>query len=391
MSKCVWGYIKGKQQIRLRKDKKSSILLNIYDIFYMRGETTKMWLISFIIFFIPFCIFAAVMIHDSRTLWSGVSFFWMLLCLSVSLFLMLSRYSEWLLSYTTLTGILVFLVISAMAGVILFPALLILLFFIEGINIIRHEGIKPSNLLSMLFSILLTGYLVVWPVIGNLGKDVIGTTLYAVISFTAVYVLALMAMYTLSGILNLIHLKKKRKADYIIVLGSGILGTKVPPLLAARIDRGIELLLCNPDARIIMSGGQGPGEDIPESEAMAFYALERGVDIERIMMEQKSVSTEENLRFSRELMVKENPSIIVVTTAYHVFRALILARQQGMKCVGFGAKTKWYFTLNALIREFAGYLRLSWKKHAVVIGIATGILSVGNIVKIAGMILAVIS
>jgi hypothetical protein len=108
MSKCVWGYIKGKQQIRLRKDKKSSILLNIYDIFYMRGETTKMWLISFIIFFIPFCIFAAVMIHDSRTLWSGVSFFWMLLCLSVSLFLMLSRYSEWLLSYTTLTGILVF-------------------------------------------------------------------------------------------------------------------------------------------------------------------------------------------------------------------------------------------------------------------------------------------
>ncbi len=168
-----------------------------------------MWLISFIIFFIPFCIFAAVMIHDSRTLWSGVSFFWMLLCLSVSLFLMLSRYSEWLLSYTTLTGILVFLVISAMAGVILFPALLILLFFIEGINIIRHEGIKPSNLLSMLFSILLTGYLVVWPVIGNLGKDVIGTTLYAVISFTAVYVLALMAMYTLSGILNLIHFKKK--------------------------------------------------------------------------------------------------------------------------------------------------------------------------------------
>lgn len=349
-----------------------------------------MWLLSFIIFFIPFCIFAGVMIHDPRTLWSGASFLWMLFCLAVSLFLILSRYSEWLSSHTGLTGILVFMVIGAMMGVILFPALLILLFFIEGINIIRHEGMKPSNLLSMLFSVLLAGYLTVWPMLGNLGRDIIGTTLYTIISFAAIYILTLMAMYTLSAVLNLTHLRKKRKADYIIVLGSGILGTKVPPLLAARIDRGIELFRLNPDARLIMSGGQGPGEDIPESEAMAFYALERGVDIERIMMEQKSSSTEENLRFSRELMVKENPKIIIVTTAYHVFRALILARRQGIKCTGFGAKTKWYFTLNALIREFAGYMRLSWKKHAIVIGIAAGILSAGAVMKIAGSILSFI-
>lgn len=62
-------------------------------------------------------------------------------------------------------------------------------------------------------------------------------------------------------------------------------------------------------------------------------------------------------------MEKDRPKVIVVTTTYHVFRALLLAKQQGLKCVGFGAKTKWYFTLNALIREFAGYLRLTWKRH----------------------------
>jgi len=45
-----------------------------------------------------------------------------------------------------------------------------------------------------------------------------------------------------------------------------------------------------------------------------------------------------------------------------------------MKCVGFGAKTKWYFTLNTLLREFAGYLKLTWKRHAVVVGIVAGIL-----------------
>lgn len=56
----------------------------------------------------------------------------------------------------------------------------------------------------------------------------------------------------------------------------------------------------------------------------------------------------------------------VVTTAYHVFRALLLAKQQGLECVGFRAKTKWYFALNALIREFVGYLSLTWKHHVVV-------------------------
>ena len=108
---------------------------------------------------------------------------------------------------------------------------------------------------------------------------------------------------------------------------------------------------------------------------MAAYAAEHGGDANRILMEQESVSTEENLLFSRNMMDKKASKIIIVTTAYHVFRALILARQQGIKCVGFGAKTKWYFTLNALIREFIGYLSLTWKRHAIVIGAAASMLA----------------
>ena len=88
-----------------------------------------------------------------------------------------------------------------------------------------------------------------------------------------------MAMYTLSGILNLIHLRKSRNADYIIVLGAGIIGRQVPPLLAARIERGIEILRSNPHAMLIMSGGQGPGEDIPESEGADYYG--KGVCVNR--------------------------------------------------------------------------------------------------------------
>ena len=333
-----------------------------------------MWQFAFFVFFVSVCIFAGIMFHDSRTLWSGASFLIMMMCLAIFLLFVLYQCSEWLAAHALVIGILIVMFVLAVGSVALFPVALILVFFIEGVRVIRHEGIKPTNLLSMLFSVLLCIYLAVWPVIGNLGKNTLGTMLYKIISFIVVYILLVLAVYSLSAVLNLLHLKKKRNADYIIVLGAGIIGSRVTPLLAARIEKGIELLCYNPNAVLIMSGGQGSGEDIPESKAMAAYAASQGVDTEKIIMEQKSVSTQENLRFSRELMNKQKPQIIIVTTAYHVFRALILAKQQGIRCVGFGAKTKWYFTLNAFIREFVGYLRLTWKKHAFVIGIVVVII-----------------
>ena len=139
------------------------------------------------------------------------------------------------------------------------------------------------------------------------------------------------------------------------------------PLLASRIDKGIEILKKNPKALLIMSGGQGKGEDIPEGEAMARYAINKGIEESKILIENKSTNTKENLLFSSKLMTKESPRVGLVTTSYHVFRALILAKDLGIRCIGFGSVTKWYFTLNALIREFIGYLSMTWKKHSIVI------------------------
>lgn len=292
----------------------------------------------------------------------------------------LSQYSNQLAEHDWLIAILIALLIVAVGSVLAFPGLLIAVFFIEGIKVIRHEGAKPANLLSMFFALLLYSYLAIWPQIDNLKENTLGSMLYAIVGFAAVYMLSLMSIYTLSAVLNLIHLKKNRNADYIVVLGCGITGTRVTPLLAARIEKGIDLLCCNPGAALVLSGGQGPGEDISESEAMTAYAVEKGVNREKIIMESKSVSTQENLLFSRELMDKEKPEIIIVTTSYHVFRALLLARWQRIKCVGFGAKTKWYFTLNALIREFIGYLHLTWKKHAFVIGVVTSVIVTARVI-----------
>lgn len=324
--------------------------------------------IAFSLLAISICVFAWVMLREPRTLWSGVSLLGVLFCWAVTMLLLLSEYADWLAEHNLLMNILVALLLLTVSCALVFPVLFIATLFIEGIKVIRHEGLKPANLLTMLFSVLLFLYLAVWPAIGGLGKGRFGTRLYVLLSLFAIYVLALMAVYLMSAGLNLFHWKKRRGADYILVLGAGLAGARVTPLLAARIDKGIELLHQNPGARLILSGGQRPGEEIAEGQAMARYAEQKEISPEQIIIEENSTSTEENILFSRELMEKSGARVILVTTAYHVFRALLLAKRQGLKCVGFGAKTKWYFTLNALIREFIGYLRLSWKQHAAVAG-----------------------
>ncbi len=97
-----------------------------------------------------------------------------------------------------------------------------------------------------------------------------------------------------------------------------------------------------------MSGGQGPDELIAEGQAMANYALEKGVPAEDILIENQSTNTEENLKFSYALM-KPGSRFALVTNYYHVFRALLLARQLRIKCIGYGAKPN--FTL-ALMPSF---------------------------------------
>lgn len=116
-----------------------------------------------------------------------------------------------------------------------------------------------------------------------------------------------------------------------------------------------------------MSGGQGNGEDISEAEAMKQYAVSHGIPEERIMIENKSRDTSENLLNSSDLMNGTDCHIAVVTNSFHVFRALLIADSLHLKCLGYGSKTKWYFTLNAMIREFVGYLSLRWKVHAAVL------------------------
>lgn len=162
--------------------------------------------IPLFLFGISICIFIWIMIHDPRTLWSGGSLLLLLFGLAAVIFFLLYEYSEHLAEHDLLMAILVGLLLLTLGCVFVFPLAFILTLFVEGIKLIRREGLKPSNLLTLLFSIFLYLYLAVWPVIGDLKKSGFGTKLYLFISLFAVYVLSLMAVYLLSAALNLFHL-----------------------------------------------------------------------------------------------------------------------------------------------------------------------------------------
>lgn len=331
--------------------------------------------IAFIPFLLMSIVFITHMRKEPRGMLTGVLFLIYLITIGTTGLFSLFYYSEILQKNTAAYSLVMVLGIIFIVAIALFPFVLIITYFIQGILILKKEGLRLNNVLSLAFSIALVIYIFVWPLfrLKNLTNVyekpllLIADLVYKMLSFIFIYLLFLMAMYCISAILNLIHIGRNKKLDYIIVLGAGIKGKQVTPLLAGRIDKGIELLKYNPSAKLILSGGMGPGEDIPEGVAMAAYAKDKGVSDERIIVEDKSKNTYENLLFSSKLIDKENHKLALVTTSYHVFRALVFAKKLNIPCIGYGSKTKWYFTLNALIREYIGYLSISYRFHMLVI------------------------
>src|SRR6266699_1164797 len=159
-----------------------------------------------------------------------------------------------------------------------------------------------------------------------------------------------------------------RRADFVVVLGSGLTGgDRVPPLLASRLERGRQVYQTLARRRktsplLIVSGGKGNDERISEAEAMARYLIERGVPEDHVVREDQSRTTEENLTFSKASMERSQPRYrcIVVTSNYHVFRAAMLARRLGVNGQVTGARTAGYYWPSAMLREFAAVF-LSYK------------------------------
>ena len=147
-------------------------------------------------------------------------------------------------------------------------------------------------------------------------------------------------------------------ADYCIVLGAQWKPSGPSAVLRKRLDKAVEYLKANPDTKVIVSGGKGANEPMAEAEGMYGYLVQAGIEEERILVEDKSRSTYENLVYSGGLLDKENDRVVIVTNNFHVFRALGIARKQNYgKVEGLAADSVLGMGPNNLLREFLGVLK----------------------------------
>ena len=174
----------------------------------------------------------------------------------------------------------------------------------------------------------------------------------------AVIAVGFTAFFIVEGcIISQMHEKGEAGLDDIIVLGAQVRESGPSAALKYRLDEAVEYLEDNPKTICIVSGGQGANEPYSEAEGMAQYLKEQGIDASRILLEDKSLNTEQNMEYSRAL-IKDWASVGIITNDFHLFRAKQIARKYGLDNVcGIAAKSTPVYLPNNMLREFLAEIK----------------------------------
>ena len=147
-------------------------------------------------------------------------------------------------------------------------------------------------------------------------------------------------------------------ADAVIVLGAGVNGTEPSLSLRTRLDKALEYLEAHPDVPAVLTGGTGYGEEISEAQCMYNYLTERGVDPDRLLLEDQAANTAENFALSKPLLHEAGvdvarDTVAVVTNDFHIARSELIAARQGYgDTAGIPAPLPWaHLTVNYYLRE----------------------------------------
>ncbi len=278
----------------------------------------------------------------------------------------------------------VFVIIFKLFAYLAVPGIVLLSVFlmVSNIVLIIREGKRLSNILGILLGLFLLAL--------TFSADFIKTLFYGLeihnkqINYNAgqffdvffgalpVYLECLMVSTLFCSLKAHRHVPKFDK-DYIIILGCSVKkdGT-LTKLLKGRADRALwfaeeQKKATGKEIIFVPSGGQGSDEVIAEAEAIKNYLVSQGVSEDRILVENKSTNTRENMDFSRKMIEAhgKDAKVAFSTTGYHVFRSGNIARSMDFHADGVGSKTKWYFYVNALIREFIANLSADRKRHII--------------------------
>jgi uncharacterized SAM-binding protein YcdF (DUF218 family) len=128
------------------------------------------------------------------------------------------------------------------------------------------------------------------------------------------------------------YLATPAPADVMIVLGSRVVGREPGPMLRLRLEEAVRLYRAGLAPAIIVSGARGEDEEVAEAFAMRDYLIKEGIPDERIVTEDTSFNTYQNLANSRAVMAERGyRKALIVSNASHVHRTLVLARDLGME------------------------------------------------------------
>ncbi len=170
--------------------------------------------------------------------------------------------------------------------------------------------------------------------------------------------LALIAFVAIYGINDNVQYTE----DAVIVLGAGIRGDRVSLPLKLRLDKAVEYHRKNPDAVIVVTGGQGFQETVTEAYAMEKYLLECGVNKEKIIKEEKATSTNENMRFSKEILdtyFSDDYTTVIITNNFHIYRSVAIAHLEGIEnVVHMHSGLQWYNLVPCYLRESLAILKM---------------------------------
>ncbi|MBP2239458.1 uncharacterized SAM-binding protein YcdF (DUF218 family) [Cytobacillus eiseniae] len=143
---------------------------------------------------------------------------------------------------------------------------------------------------------------------------------------------------------------------YLIVLGAKVNGEEMSLSLRNRAQTALTYLNDHPDTKVIVTGGQGKGEKITEAEALQRFFIENKISMERILKEDRSTSTFENLKFTKDLYAIDEA--VIVSNDFHLYRATSFAKKLGIQGYPLAAETPLVVKTTLYIREYAAVIKM---------------------------------
>ncbi|WP_116115090.1 YdcF family protein [Austwickia chelonae] len=260
----------------------------------------------------------------------------------------------------------------------------VVLLFVNGARVIRREGIGSTTVLpvAVATAVIVLPVALLWSVSSDESMPEVSLVV-SFLAFTGLFFGAYLAAHLVSYLVYAMahaQLDAPKDAQVVVTLGAGLAGDRVTPLLAARLDRALQVRSRADDpANVVMvvSGGQGRNELVSEAAAMAAYLQDKGVPAEKVLLEDRSTTTEENLTFTDQLLALnrlQGSRVVVCTNDFHAIRVAVVSRRLRLGMQVVGAPTAGYYRPAAFLREFVALLKEHWLRHLTVAGlIITGL------------------